>query len=130
MAEFILLRCSKVNVNGDIVVSAFSASSADAPVSINTPAADALRQLTGSGYALYGFSADSSGFSYTLTKGDDLPADIRELLLERIGETVALETSAGTVSGVVVQVGVDVVELRESTGDTLLVPLASVQTVF
>lgn len=129
MAQYVLLRCSIVSLNGDIVVSAYSASANDITVGINDSAAAAMQSLTDNGYVLTGYDADPLGFSYTFTRDGYQPSGIRELLLERLGQTVALETSAGTVSGVVLQVGIDVVELREASGDILLVPLASILTV-
>lgn len=53
----------------------------------------------------------------------------RALLQGRMGSVVSIETNAGSISGTIVEVGVDYVQILEPTGDIVLIPLRSITTV-
>lgn len=54
---------------------------------------------------------------------------VEEFLQGRIGTTVTVETDAGGISGTVVALGTDYVQILEPSGNTVLVPLQSINTV-
>ncbi|MCL6452139.1 MAG: hypothetical protein K6T78_00765 [Alicyclobacillus sp.] len=47
----------------------------------------------------------------------------------RIGQTVTVTTPAGAVSGTVIAAGTDAVELREASGDVVVIPYAKITAV-
>jgi prefoldin subunit 5 len=54
---------------------------------------------------------------------------VRALLQARIGTTATIETDAGSISGTVLAVGIDFVQILEPTGDIVLIPLSSITTI-
>lgn len=54
---------------------------------------------------------------------------IRSFLLSRIGSTVTVETIAGAVTGQVVLVGDDFVQILEPSGANVLIPLVNINAV-
>ncbi|WP_028561726.1 DUF2642 domain-containing protein [Paenibacillus pinihumi] len=55
---------------------------------------------------------------------------IIEYFKGKIGQTVTVETPAGTVSGVVLIVGTDVIQFQEPTGDIVLVLASQINAVY
>lgn len=54
--------------------------------------------------------------------------DIREQLIARIGTTINIETSAGSVTGLLIAVGDDYVEILETSGATAIVRIAKINS--
>ncbi len=54
---------------------------------------------------------------------------VRTLLQERVGTTVSIDSNAGSISGTLTTVGDDFVQIKESTGDIVLIPLVNVNSV-
>lgn len=53
----------------------------------------------------------------------------RALLQARIGTTATIETNAGSISGTVLAVGIDFVQILEPTGDIVIIPISSITTI-
>ncbi|MCZ8518561.1 MULTISPECIES: DUF2642 domain-containing protein [Paenibacillus] len=128
MPEYVIMRCGYVHLNGLIVVTAYSATSGAPAIALGAPAAAALQSLANSGFEIQDSSADAQGYSYTLYT-EDQPS-VPPFLEDKIGETITVETDAGTVSGVLQFVGPDVIQVLETTGDILLIPIPSINAVY
>ncbi|MDQ0060246.1 hypothetical protein [Paenibacillus harenae] len=53
----------------------------------------------------------------------------RALLQARTGTTATIETNAGSISGTIVAVGIDFVQILEPTGDIVLIPISSITAI-
>jgi len=58
----------------------------------------------------------------------DLPPNpaLEALFAGQIGQTVSVSTASGTLTGTVVVAGTNAVELRENTGDILIIPYSKI----
>ncbi len=127
MADYIVLRASYVYGTGSLIVTAVSGSGGSPAVAINTPISQVLDQLTDEGYLIDYSGSDSSGTTYSLRRAESYPIEFIEDLL---GQSVVIETNAGTVTGTLTLVGTDVVQVLEPTGDIVLIPLNSINSVY
>ncbi|MGF7035636.1 hypothetical protein J2T17_006669 [Paenibacillus mucilaginosus] len=128
MAEYVVMRCDFVPLNGIIVVTAYSGSAGAPSIALGTDAAVALQILDNSGFEIQDATSDANGYSYTLYTGDQVTPP--PYLVDRIGESVTIETDAGTITGVLQLVGTDVIQVLEPTGDILLIPIPSINAVY
>ncbi|OAB46737.1 hypothetical protein PBAT_08650 [Paenibacillus antarcticus] len=90
--------------------------------------AAALQILINAGFIIKNADADSCGFYYTLIRVSSSSGPI-DFFKDRLGQTLTIESPAGAVSGVLIYVGTDFIQLEESTGDLVLIPLASIISV-
>ncbi|RUT29658.1 hypothetical protein EJP77_14935 [Paenibacillus zeisoli] len=51
---------------------------------------------------------------------------LQEVLQEKIGQTVTISTASATVEGILLTAGTDALEIRESTGDLVLIPYSRI----
>jgi uncharacterized protein YlxW (UPF0749 family) len=54
---------------------------------------------------------------------------LQSFLQSKQGQTVTVSTPAGNVTGVVILVGTDAVEIRESNGDIVIIPFSKITAV-
>lgn len=122
MADIVLLRCENNYARNQCPVLISTSSPGAVQIPLGTELAAALKLLLEAGYTIRSSDGDPSGFSYTLIR-DTIPGPpgMFEFFEQRIGQTITIETNGGTVSGVILLVGTDVVQLQEPTGDLLLV---------
>jgi len=88
----------------------------------------ALQILINAGFSIKYADANSCGFYYTLIRASSSSFPI-DFFKDRVGQTLTIESPAGAVSGVLIYVGTDFIQLEESTGDQVLIPLASIISV-
>ncbi|RTE10029.1 hypothetical protein [Paenibacillus whitsoniae] len=90
-----------------------------------------LASLMEAGFHVRDYEGNSNVTTYFLIRGsaDDGGCHPLAALDGRLNTQVTIQTSAGTVSGLVLLIGSDVVELLEPSGDILLIPAHSIQTV-
>jgi hypothetical protein len=130
MADIILMRCDCDYTKNLIYVSCVNGSAGTPFPQLYSRAVDALAYLMEVGFSIRYESADPSGFNYTLIRETIPPVNpIIELLESLVNTVVSIETDAGTVSGLLLLVGTDVIELREASGDIVLIPIASINAV-
>ncbi|CAM4411639.1 YuzF family protein [Paenibacillus alkaliterrae] len=53
---------------------------------------------------------------------------IREALLARLNTPIVIETDAGTISGTLIEVGIDYVAVLEPTGAIVLIPITKINS--
>ncbi|WP_426448067.1 hypothetical protein ACP26L_27095 [Paenibacillus sp. S-38] len=128
MAEYVVMRCNFVYLNSLIVVTAYSGTAGAPNIPIGTEVAAALQLLDNSGFEIQNSTADAQGYSYTLYTEEQ--PDVPPYLEDKIGDTVTIETNAGTVTGVLQMVGSNVVQVLEPTGDILLIPISSINAIY
>lgn len=51
---------------------------------------------------------------------------LQEVLQEKIGQTITVSTASATVEGILLTAGTDALEIRESTGDLVLIPYSRI----
>ncbi|GEM_PF-7121339 len=131
MADIVLLRCSNNFARNTCPVTLATSSPGTPVIPLGSEMAAALKLLLDNGFTIRSSEGDNLGFSYTLVR-ESAPAQpgLIEYFEQRIGQTVTVETNGGTVSGVVILVGTDVVQLHEPTGDLLLVLLDQVNAAY
>lgn len=61
-------------------------------------------------------------------RGTQTAPIIRQVLLPRINTSIVVETNAGAISGTLIEVGTDYIEILEPTGSIVLIPLAEVNS--
>ncbi|USB32280.1 hypothetical protein [Paenibacillus sp. YPG26] len=54
---------------------------------------------------------------------------LQENLQDKIGQTVTISTASATVEGILLTAGSDALEIRESTGDLVLIPYSRITVI-
>lgn len=126
MTDFIVLNCRIrwIGPGREIIVLA-SSSSVNAPtVHIGAQISDILSTLNDQGFKIVFSGTNLLGPTYTLEREES--TDPLAYYRSRLDTNITVETAAGSVTGLLVFVGSDVIQLEESTGDTVLVPIVNI----
>ncbi len=128
MPDIVTLRADNVPETNRIVITS-SDSSADAPnITQGVRLGPTLESLLNQGFAIRFADSDANGAFYTLIR-DTTTCNTIPFLTSLIGTTITVDTAAGDVSGILTLVGTDVIQLLEATGDIVLIPISSINSV-
>jgi|GEM_PF-6453786 len=82
--------------------------------------------LMAEGFTLVSFDGSDSVTTYLFTR--ETVSDPLAALRARLNTAITVTTEVGTVSGLLVLVGSDVIEIIEPTGDIVLIPIFKIQS--
>jgi hypothetical protein len=126
MPDLVVIRSKNCFWRGVSTVKVISRSGDIPDIKRGMPIARALRKLLQEGFEISFGSGDAKGFSYTLIRRERPVPGPYDYFMERLGQTLTIETIAGTVAGKLVFVGEDFIQLHEASGDVALIPFASI----
>jgi len=131
MADIIVLRGSYNNLVGGILVTSISNNGITTEEDLyGKDIASCISYLLEEGLTLEFQSADSNGYTVMFNRTEPVPQNpIITILQSRIDTVVTLITDAGSVTGILIMLGTDVVQLLEESGDIILVPIAQINGV-
>ncbi|MGG1518494.1 hypothetical protein ABE504_23955 [Paenibacillus oryzisoli] len=111
------------------VINCFDATLVFPGLEVGAKLAPVLASLIEAGFYVRDFDGHSNVTTYILMRESTPGCHPLAALDGRLNTQVTIQTGAGTVSGLVLLIGSNVVELLEPSGDILLIPAYSIQTV-
>ena len=128
MADSVVLACRTNMLNSGIYVAATSRSGSAPIVPLFSQASVAIADLLNQGFVLSATTGSTFGPCFTLIRTQSTNPD-QAFFAGKIGQTLTVHTGGGDVTGTVVLAGVDFVEIIENTGNIVMIPYTSIESV-
>ncbi|MBD0381598.1 hypothetical protein [Paenibacillus sedimenti] len=88
-----------------------------------------LASLMEAGFEVYDYDGNGNVTTFFLVRGTTPGCNPLRAVQGRLNNEITVTTGAGTVSGRLIFIGSNVIEIRESTGDLVLIPDSSIEAV-
>jgi hypothetical protein len=130
MPDIVNIVASNSYTTNGCIISCFDSTTSFPGLTVGVHVTPVVAALINAGYDLYDYGADGSVNTYLLIRGNHTGGCNPLVAFKgRLNTPVTVSTAAGVESGLLLVIGSDAIEILEGTGDIVLIPARSIQSV-